>query len=276
LGVVGGRYTPIQNSEAFDFLDGVLEEFGARYETAGALYGGEKVFMLASMPKQSFTVNGGDRQEAYVAFMNYHDGSGSAWCFPTSVRVVCNNTFRAASQDKKKGLSIRHTGKVKDKLAMARETLGFAVKSFEDYKEHAETLYRKPCEINHYANDVLDAVLEVTQAQAMSGADVLAASLKVTQAEQYLAEKSFAKKIERRGEILEDIIGRYESERCGIGSIRGTAWACFNAVTEYADHSTIGRQAQDVVTRASRRFESSIVGDADNVKQVAFEHAMAI
>lgn len=75
LGTVGKQYQPIQNGEAFDFLDGVLEEFGARYESAGSLFGGEKVWMLARMPKQSFTINGGDNQEAYVAFMNYHERS---------------------------------------------------------------------------------------------------------------------------------------------------------------------------------------------------------
>jgi hypothetical protein len=39
-----------------------------------------------------------------------------------------------------------------------------------------------------------------------------------------LARKSFERKIERRGEILQDMLERYESERCGLNGQRGTAW----------------------------------------------------
>jgi phage/plasmid-like protein (TIGR03299 family) len=276
LGTVGSRYNPIQNIQGFDFLDGVLAEFGARYESAGSLYAGEKVWMLAKMPEQSFTINGGDQVDPYVIFENCHDGTGAAFCYPTTVRVVCANTFRVSGKERGKGLSIRHTGNVKDKLEIARNALGFAVKGIEQFKDDAETMYRKPIEIKHYANDVLDAVLEVTQADALKGADALAATLQVTEANRELARKSIAKKIERRGEILDDILERYESERCGIGSIRGTAWAAFNAVTEHADHAKVGRQASDLETRASRRFESTLTGDADDMKQVAYLKALAV
>src|SRR5262249_24375734 len=126
----------------------------------------------------------------------------------------------------------------------------------------------------HYANDVLDAVLDISAANAAMGADVLAASIAVTQAARDLAAKSIEKKIERRGEILEDILTRYESERNGVNGMRGTAWAAFNAVTERADHGRFGRQDSDELTRLSRRFESTIAGDADEMKQVAFAVAM--
>jgi phage/plasmid-like protein (TIGR03299 family) len=276
LGTVGSRYVPIQNVDGFSFLDGVLEEYGARYETAGALYAGEKVFMLAHFPKQAFTINGGDRQEAYVAFTTTHDGSGAAACFPTSVRIVCRNTFRLAQMNKGKGISIRHTGNIKEKVREARKALGFAVQEIEEYKTAAEALYHKPCEIHHYANDVLDAVLEVTHAEAMKGADALAAALKVTETQRELAAKSFERKIERREEILADILDRYEKETNGIAGIRGTAWACFNAVTEHADHAKQGRESSDLDTKLSRRFESIINGQADDMKQAAFQTAMAV
>jgi Domain of unknown function (DUF932) len=96
LATVGSRYAPIQNADTFGFMDELLKEYGARYETAGALYGGEKVFMLAHFPKQAFSVNGKDDVEPYVAICNPHDGTGCANCFPTSVRIVCANTYRTA------------------------------------------------------------------------------------------------------------------------------------------------------------------------------------
>lgn len=42
LGIVGDRYTPLQNKDAFAFFDVLLSEHGARYETAGAIGEGKK------------------------------------------------------------------------------------------------------------------------------------------------------------------------------------------------------------------------------------------
>jgi phage/plasmid-like protein (TIGR03299 family) len=274
LGSVGNRYKPIQNSEGFEFLDSLLSKFGAKYESAGALHGGKKVWMLAHMPEQGFTINGGDRQEAYVLFENSHDGSGAAEVYPTSVRVVCANTLRMSHKDSAKGMSIRHTGDVKDKIKQAQKALNIAVEDFADYKEKAEILYRAPIEIKAYASDVLDACLEITQAQVDMGANVLAAAISKTIAQQDLLAKSFERKIEKREEILLDIIERYESEKCGLNGIRGTAWSAFNAITEHADHAKQSRESADPLTRASRRFESVISGAADEMKQVAFSTAL--
>ena len=276
LGAVGSRYKPIQNVHGFDFLDSVLARYGAKYDTAGSLYGGKQVWMLAHFPVQAFALPGKDKIEPYVIFSNCHDGTGAAWCYPTTVRVTCANTFRISSMSRSKGLSIRHTGDLKGKIASAQTALGMAVNGFEEFEMASKEMCHRTLNIHNYANDVLDAVLDVTAAQVKLGADVLAATLDATEASRELARKSFAAKIERRGEILEDILERYESERCGIGSIRGTAWAAFNAITEHADHAEVGKQARDLVLRQSRRFESAIAGDADTMKQEAFRIAVGV
>ena len=51
LGVVGNRYTPIQNVECFNFLDNVLDDYDATYETAGSLDNGKVVWMLLNLNK---------------------------------------------------------------------------------------------------------------------------------------------------------------------------------------------------------------------------------
>lgn len=51
LGVVTDRYKIIQNEEAFAFTDELLGE-GVRYETAGSLQGGRKVWLLARLPQE--------------------------------------------------------------------------------------------------------------------------------------------------------------------------------------------------------------------------------
>src|SRR5665647_2748115 len=49
LGVVTDRYKIVQNHEAFSFTDELLGE-GIKYETAGSLQNGKKVWMLAKLP----------------------------------------------------------------------------------------------------------------------------------------------------------------------------------------------------------------------------------
>jgi len=49
LGVVGSKYTILQNKDAFRFFDGIVGVKEAIYETAGALGKGEKVWLLAKL-----------------------------------------------------------------------------------------------------------------------------------------------------------------------------------------------------------------------------------
>jgi phage/plasmid-like protein (TIGR03299 family) len=283
LGTVGSRYQVIQNAEAFRFMDAVLAEHGAKYETAGAIHGGAKVWLQVTLPEAAFTLAGNDRVEATALFTNPHDGSGVARCIPTSDRVVCANTLRVATTKAgEKGLKIRHTGSIKGKLDDARRALGIAVKGFEQFREQAEALRatRVP-DHRQYVHGVLDGVLELTQAQARMGAekladaDALTAMLDTHEARQRLV-KSYQRKIEERGSILDDILNRYEQERTGLGGARGSAWAALNAVTEHADHYVKERKMGTQLERDGRRMESILTGDRDGMKQTALAAALAL
>jgi phage/plasmid-like protein (TIGR03299 family) len=103
LGTVGARYQMIQHRDGLEFLDSVIGEFGAKFHTAGSIHGGAEVWMQCELPDHSFEVVRGDEVQAFALFTNPHDGSGKAWCFPTTNRVVCANTFRTASKDRSTG-----------------------------------------------------------------------------------------------------------------------------------------------------------------------------
>ena len=93
LGVVTARYKVIQNEEAFSFTDALLGE-GVRYETAGSLQGGRKVWLLARLPHEY--IISGEQISPYLVFSNTHDGSGAIKVALTPIRVVCNNTLNLA------------------------------------------------------------------------------------------------------------------------------------------------------------------------------------
>ena len=125
LGIVSDRYKVVQNSDAFQFTDDLLGE-GVTYETAGALQGGRKVWLLARMPHRYIIA--GDEIEPYLVIMNSHDGSSGIKVAMTPIRVVCQNTLNLALDSAKWVWTTRHTENVMSRVHEARETLMLAEK----------------------------------------------------------------------------------------------------------------------------------------------------
>lgn len=123
LGVVSDRYRVVQNTDAFSFTDELLGK-GVRYETAGSLQEGKKVWLLARLPREYIIA--GERISPYLVFSNTHDGSGSVKVAITPVRVVCNNTLNLALNTAKRSFSMIHTGNIQDKIQEAKDTLFMA------------------------------------------------------------------------------------------------------------------------------------------------------
>lgn len=123
LGVVTDRYKVIQNEEAFAFTDTLLGE-GVRYETAGSLQEGRRVWMIARLPREF--IIGGERISPYMVFSNTHDGSGAVKTALTPIRVVCNNTLNLALRTAKRSWSMIHTGDISGKIEEAKNTLFLA------------------------------------------------------------------------------------------------------------------------------------------------------
>ena len=140
LGVVTDRYKVIQNEEAFAFTDALLGE-GVRYETAGSLQGGKKVWMLARMPHEYIIT--GERISPYLLFSNTHDGSGAIKVALTPIRVVCNNTLNLALSTAKRSWSMIHTGDIQGKLQEAKDTLLLADRYMDSLGKEFENLRMK-------------------------------------------------------------------------------------------------------------------------------------
>lgn len=273
LNTVGKLYAPIQNAEAFAFMDALLGKFKARYAAAGALDGGRKIFIQVHLPEQAFTVNGDDRTEPFAVLTNSH-GDEACRCFTTATRTVCKNTVNTAFRQRSRCLSIRHTGNLKAKIAAAQATLGLAVEQLGEYREAAQAMTTVKVEARTYFGNVLDEVIQLTEAEQNLQAGTVESLLAISDAQRALAEKSLERKLKRRGELLEDMLARYDGDANGRRDMRGTAWAAFNAVTETANHYK-PRSRGTTTERAERRFDSVLSGEADELVQAAFAAAAA-
>ena len=140
LGVVSDRYKIVQNQEAFSFTDELLGE-GVRYETAGSLQNGRKVWLLARMPHEY--IISGERITPYLVFFNSHDGSGAIKAALTPIRVVCQNTLNLALSTAKRSWSMIHTGNIQGKIQEARDTLFMAEKYMDSLGKEFENLRKK-------------------------------------------------------------------------------------------------------------------------------------
>lgn len=169
LGVVSDRYKVVQNEEAFAFTDALLGE-GVRYETAGSLQNGRKVWILARLP-HSYIISG-EQIDPYLVLSNTHDGTGSIRAAVTPVRVVCNNTLNLALETAKRSWACVHTGDIRGKITDARETLSLAGAYMEALGRKFDELQKKRL-TDHQVKDLIEGLLPVEEEDSKKARNVM-------------------------------------------------------------------------------------------------------
>lgn len=142
LGVVGKDYSPVQNSALADLAYAMRNadaDSGVEVESAGSIRGGKRVFMLLRAPSVDMTGTG-DEAHPYLLIANGHDGTLALRVQPTSVRVVCSNTFHAAIGVKQKAWSHRHTLNIGARVESLAAEIKLWFKMVEDGKDTARAL----------------------------------------------------------------------------------------------------------------------------------------
>lgn len=139
LGIVSDRYKIVQNQEAFAFTDSLLGE-GVRYETAGSLQDGKRVWMLAKLPQKYIIA--GDEITPYFVIMNSHDGTCSIKAAMTPIRVVCQNTLNLALSTAKRVWTTKHTENIFNRMTEARDTILLAERYMTELGRGIDELYK--------------------------------------------------------------------------------------------------------------------------------------
>lgn len=229
LGVVTNRYKIVQNKEAFAFTDRLLGE-GVRYETAGSLQDGKKVWMLAKLPEKYKVVD--DEITPYMVFANSHDGTGSIKVAMTPVRVVCQNTLNLALHDAKRIWATVHAGNVNAKLDEAMKTLLLAEHYMKKLDDKGKTLNLKRItdrKVMKFIEDLIPMPDNPSKLQE-NNIDLLRTDMKL----------------------------RY-FEAPDLVDLPKTAWLFINAVSDFATHITPLRKTENY---KENLFAKTIDGNA--------------
>jgi len=248
LGAVGPGYVPIQNREAFTFLDAVVAEGELRYHTAGALGKGERIRILAKLAGHIRVKNTEDRTEKYLLLANSHDGTSSLRVFFTPIRVVCANTLSIAERNGRgQGIAIVHKGDLEAKVREAQMVLGLANRFYDQIQPKIDLLanyYPTAKQLRDYFTTLYPDPEEGKNRRAEN-----------------VRSELFR--------LFEDGMGQ------DIPGVRHTAWAALHAVTEYVDHHRPTR-VRNEVERTSRRLYSQWFGSGAHLKARAWDLALAM
>lgn len=207
LGIVSDKYKVVQNEDAFQFTDDLLGE-GVTYETAGALQGGRKAWMLARMPERYIIA--GDEIAPYLVIMNSHDGSSGIKVAMTPVRVVCQNTLNLALSTAKRTWATKHTENVMSRVHEARDTLMLAERYMGELGRGIDALSK----------------IKLTDKKVL---EFLSEFFPVTE-DQTEAQKR------NNSRLLEDLKSRYW-EAPDLRDIGNNGYRFVNAVSDFATHA---------------------------------------
>jgi phage/plasmid-like protein (TIGR03299 family) len=258
LGLVSDGYKPIDNGDLAKFADHLLgADAAASISTCGSLLGGKRVFALLQMPK-SFEVVKGDGVETYILLSNGHGGFASFNVYPTSIRVVCDNTLSWSERDLGRGVRFHHTGDLDAKLEQARVIMGLAVREAELFEEQVRALANKDLS----KGQIRDFMRMAFVASFGKSPD------KETQPEAH------ERWTVRYTEHVKDWIGRMDNEQNSLPGIQGTAWSALNAYTQWSDHDRGGKWMES--RPHDHRVHSNLFGVAASAKKKMLTRALQL
>lgn len=245
LGNVGPKYRPLQNREAFNFMNPFLQQGVAKLHTAGSIDKGRVVWVLCHVSGSQQEVVKGDRIDQFILLSNSHDGTQAIRVGFTPIRVVCANTLAAAHGDaESKLIRVRHTKSMHDNLAAIQDVMDVARKEFAATLEQ----YRRLAAVTINQADVrkyVKIVLNIDERLPLD--EIPSRTRNVMFAMEQLAE-------------------------CGTGNnlpgVRGTLWGAYNGVTEYLSYGAGSNR--------EKRLDSLWFGSGAERNKKALDAALAM
>lgn len=231
LGVGSSTFCPVQNDEAFDFMDSLHADGVAKYVTAGSLFGGARIWILMELTKDMKV--GKDKFKNFILASNGHDTLAKFRAGYCGTRVVCNNTLQCAHGELGGGsVALVHNSSVLTNLQKAQKVLAVTTAEAQRLQQWLAA----------------SADVKVTPEVVVAVSDAMFGSLDDDTPTQ-------------RKNAIEKFKSIYGQEVALNGD---TAYSVINAVTGYADHAK--RYTGDSSQRAQKRFQAVMAPDGSAAK----------
>ena len=249
LGVVTSTYEPVTNGTMYEIAEAIegADSGSVMLETGGSLLGGRKVWLLLRL-REPIAIKGDPHGETivYYALQNSHDGSGSFRGQGTNVRIVCDNTSRAADLDataRGTEFVFRHTKTVGQRIEDAKEALAGWRESVQQWRLANEALIATP----------------ITRGQA----DVFI--------EQFIPMPPVRAVSDR---VVHNVLDARDSLRSVLygptcEGIEGTAYGLVQAASEYHQHVRAARSAESRFKRAYLDPQTILTDAVEIAQQVS-------
>ena len=227
IGVVGERYTPIQNRDAFSPLHFLQSEgFIEAYEQAGVLGHGQRCFVIARLNKD---INLIDEHHGRIMFSTSHDGSGAFQVRALAERVWCSNQIPNLDRISQRVLSIRHTSSADYQLRMVKQAVLHEMDWLDEYTQ--------------WYDKMLNTEVDLPRTSAYVN------QIAPRRDPKMVAERERLNDERRQDKILARINGQYNA------NIAGTVAALFQGAVEYSDYDARGRNADRILTGRDIKFK---------------------
>lgn len=240
LSVVSGDYQIVQPKEVLEFYEELMNRYGYKLETAGALDGGRKVWALARTGVTGAAdAEGEDELAAYVLLATSCDKTLATTAAFTSIRVVCNNTLFFAMEDikteRRPQVKVPHNlhfdaNRVKQELGVMDDAWSGFIKKVRSMAG----FQMKPDKASTFFDDLL----------AQKG-------------------KALSPKARREHEAIIALFRSAPGQ--DFRSAKETLWGALSAVTYYVDHVRSGS--------AGERLDSAWFGGGYALKEKAWAQA---
>jgi phage/plasmid-like protein (TIGR03299 family) len=267
LGVVGRRYTPLQNTALMEWAKDVLGTEIACVDMAGHLRGGTLVYVDFLLDSYQVGENEQETVENHLLAINAHDSSRSCLLIPMAKRLYCWNQLNTIYNDSKnaKVFQIKHFAsgearlqEIKRMLSAARYELSFAASMFNN-------MARVHAPFKDFKSEIACLFQIVQETFDISDEDV-----KRWEDGEYDRQPAWV-------EVTRSIETLYQS---GPGAtapgVRGTVWGMYNAVSTYLNHHRPlrGDDGEDTAENDDLRLYDNLFGTGFKQKTKAYTAAL--
>lgn len=257
LDIAEDSYEIIGHEVMGEVIEAILEQgAGAiRYETAGSLEEGRKVWALAKIGEPVELPGDPSPIQRYAALMNSHDGSAALRVVGTTVRVVCANTWHAAEMQAAKtgtAYAFKHTKNWKNRVEDAKAAILATNEHLDAVLMRAEELLAVKVDAAMEKEYVRGFALRRAVKNTVGKTPFTKAKL-----EERMAQPRVEASVNATVEGLSLILN---SQTCE--GIRGTAYGLMQAAGEFMDHHREARNPESYFTRT--------VIDCDPLKTTAY------